>query len=558
MSPTGPGGRAAQHDEGPRRRSSRSLRRAAVATMIAVAVSGLSVGPVVASGSEPVPRPGGTGAGVEPRVTNGIPAAIGDSPWYVALLYQRAGDFFSRQFCGGTAVAPRVVITAAHCVDALEGVDVLYGTDLLDGSGIVVHSSSISVHPAWDPESSQNDVAVVKLSASIPAAGVALAGHDNEGYAEPGDSSEVVGFGCDRVTSDGDCTGYPHDLWKAALPLRSTGACDDYFGGVFDPQTMLCAGTASMNATAPDSCQGDSGGPLTTSGSGGAPILVGIVSWGYGCGILPGVYTRVATYEPWLGQFGLGDAGGGYWLAAADGGIFAFGDAEFYGSTGGTPLDMPIVTMAPTPTRHGYWLAAADGGIFAFGDARFFGSTGGVPLEEPVVDMAPVPAGDGYWLAAADGGIFAFGDAGYFGSTAATPLDLPVVTLAPTTSGAGYWLAARDGGVFAFGDASFFGSTGGMTLDMPIVDMAPTPDGHGYWLCAADGGVFAFGTAGFYGSTGGMPLDMPIVDLTPTTSGRGYWLTARDGGVFAFGDADYYGSTGGMVLDQPVVTAAAA
>jgi hypothetical protein len=44
--------------------------------------------------------------------------------------------------------------------------------------------------------------------------------------------------------------------------------------------------------------------------------------------------------------------------------------------------------MAPTPTGHGYWLAAADGGIFTFGDANFHGSTGAIGLNAPVVAMA--------------------------------------------------------------------------------------------------------------------------------------------------------------------------
>ncbi|MGH9073665.1 MAG: hypothetical protein ACRDZQ_06050, partial [Acidimicrobiales bacterium] len=66
----------------------------------------------------------------------------------------------------------------------------------------------------------------------------------------------------------------------------------------------------------------------------------------------------------------------GYWLVARDGGIFSFGDASFYGSTGAIHLAQPIVGMAPTPDGHGYWLVARDGGIFSFGDAPFHGSTG--------------------------------------------------------------------------------------------------------------------------------------------------------------------------------------
>ena len=78
--------------------------------------------------------------------------------------------------------------------------------------------------------------------------------------------------------------------------------------------------------------------------------------------------------------------------------------------------------MAPTRTGKGYWLVASDGGIFAFGDAAFFGSTGAIKLNKPIVDIVPTPSGRGYWMAASDGGIFAFGDAGFFGSTGAIKL----------------------------------------------------------------------------------------------------------------------------------------
>ena len=74
-------------------------------------------------------------------------------------------------------------------------------------------------------------------------------------------------------------------------------------------------------------------------------------------------------------------------------------------------LNKPVVGMAPTPDGGGYWVVATDGGIFAFGDAAFFGSTGSMTLNKPVVGMAPTPDGAGYWLVGSDGGIFAFGDA---------------------------------------------------------------------------------------------------------------------------------------------------
>ena len=65
---------------------------------------------------------------------------------------------------------------------------------------------------------------------------------------------------------------------------------------------------------------------------------------------------------------------------ASDGGLFAFGDAAFYGSMGGQHLNQPVVGLAATPDGRGYWEVASDGGLFAFGDATFYGSMGGQPL----------------------------------------------------------------------------------------------------------------------------------------------------------------------------------
>jgi Tol biopolymer transport system component len=247
----------------------------------------------------------------------------------------------------------------------------------------------------------------------------------------------------------------------------------------------------------------------------------------------------------------------GYWLVAADGGVFAYGSAVFAGSAGAIKLAKPIVAMAAAPNGQGYWLVASDGGVFAFGSAKFFGSTGSIRLAKPIVGIAPTPSGNGYWLVASDGGIFAFGDAGFFGSAGGMKLAQPIVGLSPTPTGKGYWLVASDGGIFSFGDAPFLGSTGSIRLARPVLGVASTPTGAGYWLVGSDGGVFSFGDAGFFGSTGAMRLNKPILGLAPSPSGGGYWLVASDGGIFAFGDAVFFGSTGATKLVQPVVGMAA-
>jgi hypothetical protein len=248
----------------------------------------------------------------------------------------------------------------------------------------------------------------------------------------------------------------------------------------------------------------------------------------------------------------------GYREVASDGGIFAFDEAQFYGSMGGAALNRPVVGIAATPDGQGYREVASDGGIFAFGDAQFSGSMGGIALNKPVVGIATTPDGQGYWEAASDGGIFAFGDARFYGSMAGIALNGPVVGIAATRDGQGYWEVASDGGIFAFGDAQNDGSMGGLALNKPVVGIAATPDGQGYWEVASDGGIFAFGDARFDGSMAGATLDKPVVGISTTPDGQGYWEVAADGGIFSFGDAQFFGSMGGTALNKPVSGVAAA
>ncbi|MGH9282486.1 MAG: hypothetical protein ACRD0S_06065, partial [Acidimicrobiales bacterium] len=162
--------------------------------------------------------------------------------------------------------------------------------------------------------------------------------------------------------------------------------------------------------------------------------------------------------------------GRGYWMAGADGGVFALGDAPFLGSV--PRVASPIVGIVPTSTGKGYWLMASDGGVFAFGDAPFKGSTGGRRLNAPMVALVPTRTDQGYWLVGADGGVFAFGDAGFHGSALGVATNKSVVGIAPTPSGKGYWLAASDGGIFAFGDAGFYGSAADGHMAGSVVGIA--------------------------------------------------------------------------------------
>ncbi|HXA34412.1 MAG TPA: hypothetical protein VNV87_19335, partial [Acidimicrobiales bacterium] len=163
-------------------------------------------------------------------------------------------------------------------------------------------------------------------------------------------------------------------------------------------------------------------------------------------------------------------------------------------------LNAPVVTMMATSAATGYWLVGADGGIFSFGNAPFYGSMGGQPLNQPVVGAARTHDGGGYWLVASDGGVFCFGDAQFRGSMGGQPLNSRVVGAAAAPTGQGYWLVAADGGIFNFGDASFDGSKGGSPPTWPVVGMAADQAANGYWLAGAAGAVYPFGQAPFLGS----------------------------------------------------------
>ena len=181
----------------------------------------------------------------------------------------------------------------------------------------------------------------------------------------------------------------------------------------------------------------------------------------------------------------------GYHLAGADGGVFNFGASGFYGSTytdgptglsGSHRLNAPIVGIAEMPTGKGYWLVAADGGVFNFGDAGFYGNTytdgltglsGSHPLSAPIVGIQSTPDGKGYWMVGADGGVFNFGNAGFYGSTyslgltalsGSCPLVSAVVGIVPTANGQGYWLATKAGFVYDFGSANLLGDTSSLGI----------------------------------------------------------------------------------------------
>jgi len=256
----------------------------------------------------------------------------------------------------------------------------------------------------------------------------------------------------------------------------------------------------------------------------------------------------------------------GYWLVGTDGGIFAFGSAQFYGSIGSLHLQRRVVSIMATADRGGYWLVTSDGGIFAFGDAGFHGSipglgfhpTGsGLPnsLSAPIGGMVPSADGGGYFMVGSDGGVFAFGDARFAGSCPGIGgCSGAAVAVMPDDSGNGYWVVTQTGHVYSFGDAPYYGAPG--PQGVPVTSAVRTPDGRGYWILFANGAIFSYGDAVCHASPlGQMNGPDPATAIFTTSDGGGYWVAAADGAVASYGDAPMEGSMLGFRLNGSIIAA---
>ena len=207
-----------------------------------------------------------------------------------------------------------------------------------------------------------------------------------------------------------------------------------------------------------------------------------------------------------------------------------------YGSPG-SPLNRPLVGVVATRDQQGYWLVASDGGVFTFGDAAFFGSTGDIHLNRPIVGMAATPDGSGYWLVASDGGVFTFGDAALLRLDRRPRTSTsPSSAWPPRPTAGGYWLVASDGGVFTFGDAAFYGSTGGLApqpADRGHGRRPPRATATGWWPRTA---------ASSRSATPPSTARRPATPVIPSSAwshpfGNGYWVVQQNGTATAFGDA---------------------
>ena len=230
------------------------------------------------------------------------------------------------------------------------------------------------------------------------------------------------------------------------------------------------------------------------------------------------VFTSIGEYGADIEPF---PNGRGYWVLDGRNFVdFIYCDTDAFGYGYATNAffqdrlvgDERPVSLSAMPDGKGYWVFTDRGRALAFGDAQWYGDMGSTPLNGPILDSVATPSGRGYWMVGSDGGIFSFGDARFYGSMGGQPLNKPVMSMAPDPDGAGYWLVASDGGIFAF-DAPFLGSTGDIALNKPISGMVASPTGRGYLMVAEDGGAFTFGDVPFHGSLGSNPPAFPVTSI---------------------------------------------
>ncbi|MEU7423663.1 serine protease [Streptomyces sp. NPDC048362] len=198
-------------------------------------------------------------------------------------------DASQNQFCGGTLVAPKKVVTAAHCMagESTSSVRVIGGRTYLNGTnGTVSRVSKIWINPDYTDATNGDDVAVLTLSTSMPYTPASYVSSSQTSVYAAGTTARILGWG---TTSENGSSS--NQLRTATVPIVSDSSCRSSYGSDFVQSDMVCAGYPAGGV---DTCQGDSGGPLLIGG-----VLAGITSWGEGCaeGGYPGVYTRLTTFS---------------------------------------------------------------------------------------------------------------------------------------------------------------------------------------------------------------------------------------------------------------------
>ncbi|MFT4938104.1 MAG: secreted trypsin-like serine protease [Paraglaciecola sp.] len=214
--------------------------------------------------------------------------------------------------CGATFLGDKWVLTAAHCVDSdTAGLFKMNvgEYDLSDGAENAIAIANIYIHPLYDEDLINNDLAIVELVSSVNTPAVQIADPEvTDQLAIENSLATVAGWGgrLGYAPGQGPTGDFPDILHKVDLFLSTNQECRDALGATLGrPADTVGISDAMICAAIPEggkgSCQGDSGGPLIVLVN-NEPQQVGIVSWGIGCAEpgYPGVFTRVSEFKEWL------------------------------------------------------------------------------------------------------------------------------------------------------------------------------------------------------------------------------------------------------------------
>ncbi|CAM9209603.1 unnamed protein product [Lampetra planeri] len=231
------------------------------------------------------------------RVVGGVDSVEGEWPWQVSL------HFSGNLYCGASIVTSDWLISAAHCFGRERLSDPRHWSAHLGmltqgGAKHISEIRRIVLHEYYNPYTFDYDIALLQLKKPWSPSLSSLV----QPVCLPSASHTVTDRHRCWVTGWGYRTEedkvLPSVLQKAEVSVLSQTECKKSYGPV-SPR-MLCAGVPSGEK---DACRGDSGGPLSCQAPGGGRwFLIGIVSWGAGCGRpnLPGVYTRVNKFTSWI------------------------------------------------------------------------------------------------------------------------------------------------------------------------------------------------------------------------------------------------------------------